>query len=113
MRGARSRELYAQARQRLAPAEEDVLQEYCLQLERWGCPARISQLKHMAENLLVAKGDIDLIGKNWPSTFLKRHPLFKLVFTTPQDRNRQLSEDYNIIAYWFDLHRETVEEHDI
>ena len=35
------------------------------------------------------------------------------MFTTPQDRNRQLSEDYDIIAHWFDLYRETVEEHDI
>ena len=32
--GAISREFYAQARQRLAPAEEKVLREYCLQLER-------------------------------------------------------------------------------
>ena len=64
VRGARSRELYTQARQRLTPAEEDVFQEYCLQLERWGCPARISQLKQMAEELLIAKGDIDPIGKN-------------------------------------------------
>ena len=85
VRGSISRELYAQAQQQLTPAEEDVLQEYCLLLERWGCPARISQLKHMAEELLIAKGDIDLIGKNWPSSFLKYHSLLKLAFTTPQD----------------------------
>ena len=35
------------------------------------------------------------------------------MFTTPQDRNRQLSEDYDIIAHWFDLYRETVEEYNI
>ena len=69
VRGARSRELYAQARQRLSPAKEDVLQEYCLPLERWGCPERISQLKQMAEELLKAKGDTELIGKNWLSSF--------------------------------------------
>jgi hypothetical protein len=34
VRGSRSRELYAQARQRLTPAKEDVLKEYCLLLER-------------------------------------------------------------------------------
>jgi hypothetical protein len=67
----------------------------------------------MAEELLVAKGDTNPIGVNWPSSFLKRHPLLKSVFTTPQDRNRQLSEDYDIIAHWFDLYQETVEEHSI
>jgi hypothetical protein len=67
----------------------------------------------MAEELLIAKGDTNPIGKNWPSTFLNRHPLLKSVFTTLQDRNRQLSKDYDIIAHWFNLYQETVEEHDI
>jgi hypothetical protein len=97
----------------LTPAEEDVLVEYCLQLERWGCPARISQLRKIAEELLIAKGDTDPIGKNWPGAFIKRHITLKSVFITPQDRNRQLSEDYDIIDYWFKLYSETVKEHDI
>ena len=67
----------------------------------------------MAEEFLKAKGDTNSIRKNWPSIFLKRHLLLKLVFITPQDRNRQLSEDYYVISYWFNLYQETVEEHDI
>ena len=67
----------------------------------------------MAKELLVAKGDTNKVGVNWPSSFLKRHPLLKSVFTTPQDRNRQLSEDYNIIAYWFDLYQKVIKKHDI
>jgi hypothetical protein len=97
----------------LTPAEEDVLVEYCLLLEKWGCPARICQLRQIAEELCIAKGYTKPIGKNWPSMFLNRHPSLKSIFTTPQDRNRQLSEDYDIIAYWFDLYQETVKEHDI
>jgi hypothetical protein len=81
--GAISREFYAQARQRLTLAEEKVLREYCIQLERWGCPARISQLRFIAEELLKAKGDTTPIGKNWPRAFLDRHPDLKSVFTTP------------------------------
>lgn len=77
--GAQSREGYAHARQRLVPAEEKVLEEYCLKLEEWGCPARISQLRVMAEGLLKAKGDTAPLGKNWPSTFLDRHPNLKSV----------------------------------
>ena len=52
------------------PIEEEVLEEYCLQLEKWGCPARICQLKFIAEELLRGKGDIKPIGKNWPRVFL-------------------------------------------
>ena len=64
IQGAKSRELFAQVRQRLLPAEEDVLEEYYLLLEKWGCPARINQLKQMAEELLKAKGDTNSIRKN-------------------------------------------------
>jgi hypothetical protein len=109
--GAGSREEYAKARQRLTPIEEKVLKEYCLQLEAWGCPARISQLRLMAGELLKAKGDIEPLGKNWTSTFLKRHSDLKSVFTNPQDRNRQLSEDWEIMSYWFQLYKETLEEY--
>ncbi len=52
LRTTKSKELEAQARQRSRVAEEEVLEEYCLQLEKWGSPARISQLKHMVEELL-------------------------------------------------------------
>jgi hypothetical protein len=93
-------------------AEEEVL-EYCLQLEKWGSPARISQLRHMAEELLQAKGDTQPIGKNWPAHFLIRHPALKSVFVSPQDRNRQLSEDPDIISHWFELYYDTVTEHNI
>jgi hypothetical protein len=70
----------------------------------------------MAEELLIAKGE-DLtknpLGKNWQSSFLSRHLDLKSMFTTPQDKNRYLSEDYGIISHFFDLYSETVTEHDI
>jgi hypothetical protein len=47
----------------------------------------------MANKLLLAKEDTTSVGKNWPSAFLQRHLNLKSVFTTPKDRNRQLSED--------------------
>jgi len=80
--GAKSRKNFAEARQRLTVAEEEVLEEYCLQLEKWGSPARISQLRHMAEELLRAKGDIQPIGKNWLAHFLRRYPTLKSVFVS-------------------------------
>jgi hypothetical protein len=82
-RGRISRFLYAQKRQRLTPAKEDVLVEQCLRLERWGFPARIHQLRALAEELLRAKGDNMPLGINWPQAFLTRYTCLKSAFITP------------------------------
>jgi hypothetical protein len=55
----------------------------------------------MADKLLRAKRETQLIGLNWPSRFLARHPKLKSVFIDPRNRNRQLSEDPDIITHWF------------
>jgi hypothetical protein len=55
----------------------------------------------MADELLRAKGETQLIGLNWPSRFLARYPKLKSVFIDPRNRNRQLSEDPDIIIHWF------------
>jgi hypothetical protein len=108
-----SREKYAHVRQRLSPAEERVLEEDCLQLEKWGCPACVCQLKFMANKLFSAKEDTTPVRKNWPSAFLQRHSNLKSVFTTPKDRNRQLSKDWDIINHWFELYKETRDTHKV
>ena len=67
----------------------------------------------MAEELLVAKGDTEPLGVNWSGSFLKRHPDLKSMFTTLQDKNRFVSEDYDIISYFFELYSETVTKYKI
>jgi hypothetical protein len=67
----------------------------------------------MAEELLRAKGDIQPIRKNWPTYFLRRYLILKSVFVSPQDRNRQLLEDPNIISHWFELYYNTIQEYNI
>jgi hypothetical protein len=64
----------------------------------------------MAEELLVAKGDTESLGLNWPSYFIKRHPDLKSMFTTPQDKNRYFSD---IISHFFELYSETVAKYKI
>ena len=53
----------------------------------------------MADKLLRAKGETQLISPNWPSRFLTRHLKLKSVFINPRNRNRQLSKDPNIITH--------------
>jgi hypothetical protein len=72
VRGQGTREEYEKLRQRLIPAEEKVLWEYCKQLETWGASGRVCQLQKMTEELLQEKGeDLDRnpLGKNWPTSF--------------------------------------------
>jgi hypothetical protein len=111
IRGQGTREEYGKLRQRLTPAEEKVLWEYCKQLEAWGAPGRVCQLRKMAEELLQEKGeDLDRnpLGKNWPTSFLTRHSDLKSMFTNPQDKNRWFSEEYDTFKHFFDLYSRTV-----
>ena len=94
-------------------AKEEVLEEYCLQLKKQGSPIYISQLKHIAEELLRVKRDTELIKKNWLVQFIKRYLILKSVFISLQDRNRQLSEDLDIITHWFKLYKDTIDEYNI
>ena len=59
-------------RQKLSEIEEGVLIEWCLQLYRWGWPAKVNQLRSMASELLKAKGDTGELGINWQGAFFTR-----------------------------------------
>jgi hypothetical protein len=51
-----------QAMQRLSAAEEDALQDWMLELASWGWPVRPEQLRGMATELLLEKGDTNELG---------------------------------------------------
>ena len=55
VKGVVPKEQASEDMQRLSNREEDVLVSWCKQLEAWGWPARISQLRKMATELLQAK----------------------------------------------------------
>jgi hypothetical protein len=113
VRGQGTRREWGEARQRLTAAEELVLEGWLKQLEKWGAPGRVCQLRKMAEELLIAKGDTKELGVNWAGAFLRRHLDLKSMFTTPQDKNRYFSEDYDIISHFFQLYDKTIKEYDI
>jgi hypothetical protein len=113
IRGHMTRKKYAIARHRRTPEEELALEGWCKQLEEWGAPGRICQLRKMAEELLVAKGDTESLGLNWTSSFIKRSPDLKSMFLTPQDNNRFFSRDHDIISHFFELYSETVAKYKI
>jgi hypothetical protein len=58
----------------------------------------------MAVQLLKARGDTEDLGKNWQARFLRRHPSLKSTFSTPQDKNRVLAGEEDVITHFFDLY---------
>ena len=72
--GRRDQVSYGITKQRLTPEEEDSIKSWVLEIQAWGFPPRVAQLREMEEELLQAKGDYKELGKIWVSGFLGRHP---------------------------------------
>lgn len=49
-------------RQRLSHLEEESVKDWCIQLEKWGFPARIESLRMLVTTMLQAKGDHQELG---------------------------------------------------
>lgn len=73
----------------------------------------MEQIRSIAKELLIKKGDDKSIGINWPQKFLKRHPEIKTVYIPPLDKERAMTQDHDILAGWFNLFRSLKEEHGI
>ena len=78
-----------------------------LEIQSWGFPPRISQLREMAEELLQAKGDYKELGTNWNIRFLDRHPVLQSKYSCTLDQERFLAQNQDSIQEWFDLYQST------
>ena len=98
IKGRQDQLSYAVSKQRLTPEEEESIQNWRLEIQSWGFPPRVAQLREMAEELLQAKQDFKELGKNWTSGFLNRHLVPFL------DQDRFLAQNRGSIQEWFDLY---------
>lgn len=88
--------------------------EYVSQMQAWGWPARVEQVRFMAEDILTQKhGSPQTISKNWPQRFLDRHSQLKTKYLPPLDKERALAQDPRILAGWFDLYQRVKKEYNI
>ncbi|KAL1955307.1 hypothetical protein VTO42DRAFT_8839 [Malbranchea cinnamomea] len=78
-------------------------------------PPRPSTVRSMADFLLAKKGDgiPETVGKNWTSSFVKRHPELKLKFVRKFSYKRSRCEDPKIIQNWFQLVQNITSEYRI
>ncbi len=113
IQGGRSHAEAMRRRQRLSPEEENELVEWSRQLEEWGWPARISQLEKMAKDMLVLKGDMENLGKNWTAKWLKRHPEMKSKFVPPLDKSRAMAQNAGTIGRYFLLQDQIIQDQEI
>lgn len=67
----------------------------------------------MARALLVAKGDLQLVGKNWPQFFLTRHPDLQSRFTQKMNKERTVFQTPENINVWFSFYEKTVQKYHI
>ena len=87
---------------KLTKLEEDVIVKHILELVTRGFPPRLADVANMA-NSLRAERNLDQVGQNWPSTFVKRRPELVTRFNRKYDYKRALCEDPRTIQAWFDL----------
>ena len=108
----------AKQQQRLSSGEEAALLAWVLRLQAWGWPARVQQVRSMANEILLAKGDKKPIGPNWPQKFMTRYLEVKTAYIPPLDKERAMAQNPEILSGWFNLYLQTkttyeVDERDI
>jgi len=57
-------------------------------LASWGWPVRLEQLRSIAIELLLEKGDTKELGIHWTKQYLKRYPVLKTKFVAGLDKAR-------------------------
>ncbi|KAH9859203.1 hypothetical protein J1614_012280 [Plenodomus biglobosus] len=87
---------------KLDKIEEEVILRHILDLVERGFPPRLAAVADMA-NSLRDERNLDHVGANWPSTFVKRQPELEVRFNRKYDYKRALCEDPEVIQRWFRL----------
>ena len=82
---------------RLRLTEDIVIKEYAVDLDAQGFLLRPARLEDKANLLLAARGQ-PLVGKNWVTSFVRRHPKLWIKFNRKYDYKRALCEDPKLVA---------------
>ena len=87
--------------QRLAPTQEQRLTDWVLVQESLGQSPTHTQLRALAERILVARHDAVPLGKRWMAGFLCRNPVLKTKKQFRIDSVRVNGATSDIIKGWF------------
>ncbi len=111
--GRRDQVSYGISQQKLTSEEEESIKSWVLEIQSWGFPPRVAQLRKMAEELLRAKGYYKELEKNWVLGFLGCHPTLQAKYSRTLDQDRFLAQNRDIIQDWFNIYRSIQAEYGI
>ena len=94
---------------KLTKIKENSLKKWVISMDIHGAAPHPSMVQEMANLLLATRGTtpIQTVGKNWVSTYVKRHPELDTRFSRPYNYKRAKCEDPKFITEWFDLVQKT------
>jgi hypothetical protein len=110
LRGTQPRSETVSVNRKLSPIEEQSLVQWILNLDQRGFPARIIDVRRMADALLAARGQDPPpppTGKKWVSRFIQSQPELQTKWTRRLHSQRASCEDPIAITAWFKLVEET------
>jgi hypothetical protein len=93
--------------QRLTTQEEDSIEKAVYQLDAWGWPMSIASVEQLALELLVAKGDLEPLERNWYYNFLRRRSDLRTRRSRAMDQSRKGALDNKTLQHWFELYQTT------
>jgi hypothetical protein len=101
--------------QKLTDIEEESLQKWILSIDSRGVAPRPSTVREIADLLLAARGSTPplLVGQNWVTNFVKRHPNLSSRFSRRYNYKRAKCEDPKIISEWFSLVQKMIQTYGI
>ncbi len=82
-------------------------------MSEWGWPPRVSRVRYMACEMLVAKNDYRKLGINWVHRFVRRHSELRSCFSQPLDKERAATHDPQRLLRWFELVKSILQQYDI
>ncbi|KAJ9298765.1 transcriptional regulator family: Helix-turn-helix [Paecilomyces variotii] len=85
---------------KLTEAQQQSLVQWILSMDRRGASPRPTHVREMASLLVDQDSEIQL-GKNWASTFIRRRPELRTVYSRRYTYQRAKCEDPKIIKPWF------------
>jgi hypothetical protein len=109
--GGISMSAFNTSKQRLTPAEERIIINFCLESADRGFPLTVTNVYKCADNILTARlGDEHPpLGHNWVNNFLTRHrDELQTHWSKPLDTQRGQALNPTNVKLWFDMVKENI-----
>jgi hypothetical protein len=109
--GGISMSAFNASKQRLIPAEERIIVDFCLESADRGFPLTVTNVYKCADNILTVQlgDDHPPLGHNWVNNFLTRHrDELQTHWSKPLDTQRGQALNPTNVKLWFDMVKEHI-----